>query len=186
MFQEHCIRHAPVMDDGELVGVVSERDLTRALPFVIADLDTPSAESVDVLISTVMARVPRTCELNDSIDVVAREMQSARIGCMPVMDQGKLVGMVTITDLLHGFTDQFDEVDGRAVTLVWTHGDRLPRPDVAALSVVHGLRLTTLFECRVDSGSDVYLIRLKGHEDAFGAFVRSCEAAHLGVLSRSA
>ncbi|QDV09369.1 inosine 5'-monophosphate dehydrogenase [Planctomycetes bacterium Poly30] len=183
MFQRNCIRHAAVLEDGELVGVVSERDLTRALPFLIADLDTPAEDTVRVLIGTVMARDPRTCELNDPIDRIALEMQAARIGCMPVVDQGKLVGMVTITDLLRGFADHFTQAGGRAVTLVWTHEDRLPRPDIAALCVVHGLRLSTLFESRADSGADVYLVRLHGKEDAFRAFLRSCEAAHLGVLT---
>lgn len=182
MFQGSCIRHAPVMEDGELIGVVSERDLTRALPFTIADLDMPADEAFGTLIGTVMAREPLTCGLNDPIDAVALRMEEAKIGCMPVMDQGHLVGIVTVMDLLRGFSDQFSHKGGWALTLVWTHGDKLPRPDIAALSVVHGMRLSRLFESHTDNGSDVFLVRLEGSEGALGAFLRSCEAGHLGVL----
>ena len=183
MFQKNCVRHAPVLKDGELVGVVSERDLTRALPFLIGDLDTQTEDSVDALIGTVMVSEPRTCALNDPIDQVALEMKEAKIGSMMVVDQGKLVGIVTVTDLLHGFTDHFARAEGHALTLMWTHGDRYPRPDVAALCVASGLRLSTLFECRVDSGADVFLVRLDGQQGAVGDFVGSCKAAHLGVLT---
>ncbi len=184
MFQENCIRHAPVVDGGQLVGVVSERDLMRALPWLIADVDARTeAKPSDTTVKSVMAARPVTCGLNDPLDEVALEMESNKIGCMPVVDRGQLVGLLTVMDLLRGFSDHFGRSAGRAVTLVWTHGKRLEKPNVAALCVAAELRLSTMFESHAESGAQVILLRVHGSDDALSNFLRACDKASLGVLA---
>lgn len=82
----------PVMCDGALVGIITERDLVEAM----AEADEPQAASV----FDYMSEKPKTVELDDDCSVAATEMLA--IGCrhLPVMQSGALVGMVSSRDLL--------------------------------------------------------------------------------------
>jgi acetoin utilization protein AcuB len=94
--QEHGVRHLPVVDDGRLVGVVSDRDL-RLATSVLA----PVPFAPDAAVSAVMAREPVTAGPSDPVEDAARAMRDRKIGCLPVLDGGRLVGILTGRDLLH-------------------------------------------------------------------------------------
>jgi CBS domain-containing protein len=97
------IRHLPVLEDGKLVGIVSQRDLlahslTKALDFEPRDRRT-FLKSVDI--SEAMTRHVLTVEAATSIEEAARLLIRQRIGCLPVVDrEGVPIGIVTETDLL--------------------------------------------------------------------------------------
>jgi CBS domain-containing membrane protein len=97
------IRHLPVLEDGKLVGIVSQRDLlahslAKALDFEPRDRRT-FLKSVDI--SEAMTRQVLTVEATTSIEEAARLLIRHRIGCLPVVDRaGVPVGIVTETDLL--------------------------------------------------------------------------------------
>jgi CBS domain-containing membrane protein len=97
------IRHLPVLKDGKLVGIVSQRDLlanslSKALDFDAQDRRS-FLKSVDV--SEAMTADVITVEERTEVDEAARLMIRHRIGCLPVVDsEGGLVGLVTETDLL--------------------------------------------------------------------------------------
>jgi CBS domain-containing protein len=97
------VRHMPVVEGGELVGVVSERDLLRAS---LSNLDAAGhdhrrAHLHAVEIRTVMSAPPIVIGPSASVKRAARTMADNKIGCLPVVDQGgRLVGLVTETDLL--------------------------------------------------------------------------------------
>jgi acetoin utilization protein AcuB len=92
---EHAIRHLPIMHHGELVGVVTDRDIrysTRPGQSDASHAKTPIQE--------LMTRNPITAGPLDPIEEAARLMRTKTIGCLPVMDGDKLVGIVTVTNLL--------------------------------------------------------------------------------------
>jgi CBS domain-containing protein len=97
------IRHLPVLEDGKLVGIVSQRDLlahslTKALDFEPRDRRT-FLKAVDI--SEAMTRHVLTVEAATSIEEAARLLIRQRIGCLPVVDgAGAPIGIVTETDLL--------------------------------------------------------------------------------------
>jgi CBS domain-containing protein len=97
------IRHLPVLEDGELVGIVSQRDLlaqslTKALDFEARDRRT-FLKSVDV--SEAMTREVIAVDTGTTLEEAARLLIRHRIGCLPVVDRnGVPVGIVTETDLL--------------------------------------------------------------------------------------
>jgi CBS domain-containing membrane protein len=97
------IRHLPVLKDGKLAGIVSQRDLlanslSKALDFDAQDRRS-FLKSVDV--SEAMTADVITVEERTEVDEAARLMIRHRIGCLPVVDsEGGLVGLVTETDLL--------------------------------------------------------------------------------------
>jgi acetoin utilization protein AcuB len=87
LLRQHAIRHLPVLEDGLLVGIVSERDLLRATSQAL-----PLRE---VMTRTVFVLSPGT-----SIREAARLFRDRRFGAVPVLDGRRLVGIVSVTDVL--------------------------------------------------------------------------------------
>jgi CBS domain-containing protein len=78
---------------GHLVGILSERDIVRAM--------TESGNAVLRLpVAQVMTRNVSTCDVNDSISSVMDRMTKGRFRHMPVLDKGRLAGLVSIGDVL--------------------------------------------------------------------------------------
>ena len=103
MMRDHRIRHVPVVEGGKLVGIVSDRDVRSALPSRNA-LQGGWASLGEALleahISQVMSLMPITIAPSASIREAAQVMCRAKIGALPVVDEGKLVGIVSAEDIL--------------------------------------------------------------------------------------
>ncbi len=93
--QREGIRHLPVLEGDAIVGVVTDRDL-RLATSSLADAPLPS----DRRVSEVMSRHPETADPGDPVEDAARTMRQRKIGCLPVVEGGQLVGIVTGLDLL--------------------------------------------------------------------------------------
>jgi CBS domain-containing protein len=96
------IRHIPVVDDGRLVGILTERDLIGAAASQIFGLKQKSKSALlkSVLIKEVMKKRVVTAAPDTPIKEVARLMAEKKIGCVPVVSAGMVVGLVTTTDIL--------------------------------------------------------------------------------------
>jgi acetoin utilization protein AcuB len=92
------IRHLPVLDEGRLVGVVSDRDLRSATP-ALGD-PARAAALGEILVEDVMARDVVTARPDDPIDAAANTMRERAINCLPVLEGDELVGIVTSTDVM--------------------------------------------------------------------------------------
>ncbi len=96
--RERRIRHLPVLEEGGLVGIVSDRDLRAAAP----PLGDPgrAAALAEIRIGGVMARQVVTVAPDDPIEQAANTMRERRIGCLPVVESGELVGILTASDVM--------------------------------------------------------------------------------------
>jgi len=93
--REHDIRHLPVLDDGTLAGVVTDRDLR----YMTSLLRTDPVEA-DVTVANVMSTQLITAGPLDPVEEAARLLRTKKIGCLPVLDGDELVGIITVTNLL--------------------------------------------------------------------------------------
>ena len=96
------IRHIPVVEDGTLVGLLSERDLIGAAATEIFGLKQKrkSALLKTVLIKDVMKKRVISVKPDTPIKDAAHMMADKKIGCVPVIENGALVGLLTTTDIL--------------------------------------------------------------------------------------
>ena len=94
MMRLHGCRHLPVLEHGELVGVVTQRDLY--LLETIAGVDL-TKDKVDDAMVTDAYSVPPDARL----DQVAQQMAKEKYGCAVVIERGRVIGIFTTTDALH-------------------------------------------------------------------------------------
>ncbi len=95
LMHEKGIRHLPVMKDEQLVGVVTDRDLRLATSRLAKRPFDPKAQVREVMSHPVQTAYP-----NDPVEMTTQIMLEMKIGCMPVVEEAHLVGIVTSADLL--------------------------------------------------------------------------------------
>ncbi len=107
MFKKEHIRRAPVMKDGKLVGIVTENDLLNASPSRVTTLSIWEMNYLisKVLIKNVMTKKVITVDKDTPIEEAARIMADKKLGGLPVTSLGKVVGMITETDLFKIFLE---------------------------------------------------------------------------------
>jgi len=99
------IRHLPVVErDGRLVGVVTDRDLRHRLfePRVMKEIGTVSVDEIlkSVPVKDIMSAPVVTVGPRDELETAARTMLEDKVGSLPVVENGRVVGILTETDLL--------------------------------------------------------------------------------------
>ena len=109
VMERHRINQLPVVVDGRLVGIVTDRDVRDAFPSVFEpprrgrDAKSKSPDPHDVPVDSVMTANTLTVGPRDLIADAARLMRRERIGAVPIVDGGRLVGILTRSDVLDAF-----------------------------------------------------------------------------------
>ena len=107
LMRREQIRRAPVMKNGKMIGIVSEKDLLDASP---SDATSLSVWEISYLlsrvpVSDVMTKEVFTLEENTPIEEAARFMVDNKIGGLPVMRGDTVIGLITETDLFKCFLE---------------------------------------------------------------------------------
>lgn len=98
MYIQH-IRHLPVVADGRLVGIVSDRDVRPAAR------SAPATTIRERLVGQVMTPAVRWGRPDDELYAAIKDMLAWRISALPVVEHDQLVGILTTTDCLHVLLD---------------------------------------------------------------------------------
>jgi acetoin utilization protein AcuB len=146
--KEH-IRRAPVVKDGEMIGIISDKDLINASPSSATSLSVWELNYLlsKIMVKDVMTRKVRSVAEDTPIEEAARIMADNKIGGLPVMRGKEVVGIITETDLFKVFLELM--------------GAREPGVRVTALIPEQRGQLARLTEAISDAG---------GNFVAFGQF----------------
>ena len=109
------IRHMPVTAHGQLVGILSQRDLFRAAISSALQL-RPAAERewlAKIHVREVMTTKVFTVEPDEPVHTAVTQMIEKRVGCLPVVQHSKLVGLLSESDCLRYLARLLDISDAR-------------------------------------------------------------------------
>jgi len=101
-FQKHRVRHIPVLDSGRLVGILTDRDVRRATPSPFSGADQETFERVvdSTRIGQIMTRNPYSVTPSTPLKEAVKVLHDRKYGALPVVEGGRLVGLLTATDML--------------------------------------------------------------------------------------
>ncbi len=96
------LRHLPVLEQGEIVGIVTQRDLFKAAMSSAMGYGEKAQQAYlqSVRVKEIMTYPVVTVSPDTSVAAAAEMMITIGIGCLPVVDDQQLIGIVTKTDLL--------------------------------------------------------------------------------------
>jgi acetoin utilization protein AcuB len=108
LMRDNHVHHLPIVDaKGSLVGIVSHSDMLSATPSPVTSLSVFEIYSLldKVTMSDIMSHPVLAIEEDCSLAAAAQFMIDNEIGCLPVMREDKLVGIITDTDIFKAFVD---------------------------------------------------------------------------------
>ena len=111
LMRQGQLRRLPVVEGDVLVGMVTSGDLRRitGLSSILRDLSQDNFLWHHIPVANVMSRDPITLTPDISIAEAARLLIDQKVGGLPVVDQGRLVGIVTTSDLLQSLIEAEEE-----------------------------------------------------------------------------
>ncbi|MCA8963429.1 MAG: CBS domain-containing protein [Planctomycetes bacterium] len=146
LMAQRRVRHLLVVaddDDARLVGLVSSHDLFLAADAGVHPMSPRAVDRDGATVGEVMTPQPFSIPPNTSIAAAARILHDRKFGCLPVVDRGRLVGILTEQDLLRAFVcmSGADQPGYEVTCVVAEDGDVLG--DMSSLAAQRGLRLTS-------------------------------------------
>lgn len=108
------VRHLPVMEHGKLVGLISHRDLIAARPSSTLKLSSRETVALEhrVEARSIMQTKVRTTTPDTLASAAAKEMLEAEVGCLPVVEGEKVVGIITEADLMRFLVQVLEKLEG--------------------------------------------------------------------------
>jgi len=108
---EKRIRHMPVVRGNKLVGIVTDRDLKRALPSLLAGAQPEEYRAFMQLtpVSEVMTPDPITCQPDTDLRDAVELFVEYQFGAIPVVDGGRVVAILCQTDVMRAFLSVLED-----------------------------------------------------------------------------
>jgi acetoin utilization protein AcuB len=102
LMRRHQIRHLPVVNGNNLVGIVTDRDVRRASPSLLSGIAEDKYKEVldETQVSKIMTREPFTVRLDTEVEEAVRLLVDKKISSLPVVNGPELVGIFTEVDAL--------------------------------------------------------------------------------------
>jgi CBS domain-containing protein len=144
LMDQHSIRHLLVMDGGELVGVLGERDLLQATGWLPPGL-REALEAPEGCVRDFMKTPVLSVDLGDGLARAAGMLVDFGVGCLPVLRSGELAGLVSERDLLRAYVagreeGRIDAGDDPPLSEVMTEAPTVAAPDQLLEDAVDSMR----------------------------------------------
>lgn len=111
LLRRRDIRSVAVLEAGKLIGIVTDRDVRQVAPgYPLLHDEAEIRRYIENLkVTAALTADPMTIAPNAPLVEAAKVLETYRIGSLPVLDGAKLVGMLTVADLLRAFVKQNQE-----------------------------------------------------------------------------
>ncbi len=147
LLKEHQIRHLPVLREGKLVGIITDRDLKRASPSDATSLEAHELLYIiaNIRVGEIMTKNPVTVPYNYTVEEAAEILLEKKISGMPVVDKdGNVVGTITQTDIFKVLMS-LTGIGKRGIQFAFLLEDRPGSiKEVADIIRKHGGRMTSI------------------------------------------
>lgn len=165
LFRERRFRRAPVLRDGALVGMLSEREAQSCMPSRIGALEARAAlGGPETLVGAVMDAHPCTTTPDTHLEDVAQVMITNKISAMPVLSGTELAGIITESDLFRALVSLIGAENGVRLTVMPPHAGgasaRNAQPELLCMRL--GLKLTTMLHHESPGGESLTMLRACG------------------------
>jgi acetoin utilization protein AcuB len=160
--RRHRIRHLPVLDGDRVAGLVTDRELRLAMPPIWADQhDELRALLHEKHVGEVMIREIVTVAPDTSVEDAAKLLYTHRLCCLPVLEDGRLVGILTETDVLRAFVELFGTQD--ATTRMEVHMPNRPGElarVVRQIGIERRVNIAAMVVTQLPGGESAAIMRL--------------------------
>ena len=111
LVEQKRLRRFPVMRDGELIGIVTDRDLRNATASSVVLTERKYHDFLldTVKVESVMSADPATIGPSADLKEAARRILDLKVGGLPVVEDGKLLGIITETDLINTLLEELPD-----------------------------------------------------------------------------
>lgn len=162
LMKKHNFRRLPVVDDGKLVGFLSDSDLMRVAPSPATTLSRYEINSLlaKICVRDIMKKDVVSINVGATIEEAALIMYKNKIGGMPVVsNMGAVVGVITETDIFKTFVDVMGLADGKTrITLEVTDKIGVVK-DIAEIFGQAGVSIDSLITCKKEDNKYEIVIR---------------------------
>lgn len=162
LMKKHNFRRLPVVDDGKLVGFLSDSDLMRVAPSPATTLSRYEINSLlaKICVRDIMKKDVVSVNVDATIEEAALIMYKNKIGGMPVVsNMGAVVGVITETDIFKTFVDVMGLADGKTrITLEVTDKMGVVK-DIAEIFGQAGVSIDSLITCKKEDNKYEIVIR---------------------------
>lgn len=105
------IRQLPVVEDGRLIGIITDRDIKRATPSMLSGVDQDEYDRIldGTRVAQFMTREPVTITADTPLKHAVRIFITQKVGALPIIQDARLVGIVTQIDALRAFYNMLQD-----------------------------------------------------------------------------
>lgn len=152
LMKKHSIRHLPVVEEGELLGWVTERDIREAYLASLIE---------QVSMGDIMIKDPIIISPEANLEEAAELLYRHGIGGLPVVDNGKLVGVITVADIMAAFIEVMGILKESSRIDVILKGKPHAFENVSKIIRDHGSEIISVgMSAHEDRSKRVYYLRL--------------------------
>lgn len=111
LLRRRDIRSIPVVEENKLIGIVTDRDIRQVAPAypLFRDEEEIRRYTENLRVTAAMTADPMTISPDAPLVQAAKVLETYRISSLPVVDGEKLVGMISVMDLLHAFVERNED-----------------------------------------------------------------------------
>ena len=162
LLKKHNIRRLPVVDDGKLVGIVTDKDLMRVTPSAATTLAKYEINSLlsGISVGEIMSKSVISVNESAPIEEAALLMSRNRVSGLPVTsDVGAVVGVITETDIFDAFVNIMDLEEGKTRITLEVADKVGVVCDLAGIVSEAGYNIDSFVTCRKEGGKYDIIMR---------------------------